>query len=353
MTTYKKLAIVGTVGVPANYGGFETLVENLLPNGSLEIVVYCSEKSYKEKKQTYKGAKLYYIPLNANGIQSIPYDIWSIMHAALTGCTHILILGVSGALGIYIVKKIFPRIKILTNIDGLEWKRGKWNYFAKKLLKSFEKIAVKYSDAVICDNKAIVDYVNHQYNKKSHLIEYGGDYKEQNLSKMGNELGEYALSICRIEPENSIHTILEAFSKSERKIVFIGNWNNSIYGKNLKETYASYKNIILMDPIYDGQKIFQLRNSCSLYIHGHSAGGTNPSLVEIMHFGKPIVAFDCIYNRETLENNGMYFKSSTSLLEIISNKNRCFKYDAKIFIEIANRRYLWSVIKEKYFNLIK
>lgn len=346
----KKIAIIGTVGVPANYGGFETLVENLLPNDSLKIVVYCSKKSYEKILPQYKGATLCYIPLNANGIQSIPYDIWSIMHAAFTGCTHILALGVSGSFGIWLVKKLFPKIIIITNIDGLEWKREKWGRSTQKLLKFFEKIAVKYSNEVICDNKAIVNYVSNEYSKNSHLIEYGGDVK--NTYSVPDEPSEYALSLCRIEPENNIHLILEAFSKSEIKIIFIGNWENSQYGKNLKANYSSYKNISLMDPVYSEEKLYQLRSNCSFYVHGHSAGGTNPSLVEIMHFGKKIISFDCEYNRETMENIGDYFNSSESLLKIITNKNEYFKYDAKSFIEISNRRYRWSIIREKYFNLI-
>ena len=155
------LAIIGTVGVPACYGGFETLVENLLDENEQDknITVYCSSKSYPEKKTTYKNAQLTYIPLNANGAQSIPYDIFSLMHAAYKKSDNILLLGVSGAIFLPIFR-LFSNAKVITNIDGLEWRRAKWSNSAKKFLKFSEKIAVKYSDVIVADNKAIADYVS-------------------------------------------------------------------------------------------------------------------------------------------------------------------------------------------------
>ena len=171
------IKIIGTVGVPACYGGFETLVENLLDEkDEKNVTVYCSSKSYKEQPNTYKNANLKYIPLNANGVQSIPYDIWSLLHATITSkADNILILGVSGAICLPFIR-LFSKSNIVTNIDGLEWKRNKWNTWAKRFLKFSEKVAVKYSDVIVADNKGIADYVTQEYGIASKVIAYGGDH---------------------------------------------------------------------------------------------------------------------------------------------------------------------------------
>lgn len=352
------LAIIGTVGVPACYGGFETLVDNLLDSDDESVFVYCSSHSYTIHQESYKNAKLIYIPFNANGVQSVLYDIVSMVDAVFRKkCDRILVLGVSGALIIPLIK-LFSSAKFVTNIDGLEWRRNKWNKFAKSFLKFSEWIAVKYSDSIISDNQAIADYVNTEYGVKSQVIAYGGDhaltktiYDTEDSNAADNE---YALSICRIEPENNIHIILKAFSMTEMNIKFIGNWNNSEYGKSLKQQYSSKKNISLIDPIYDVDVLFDIRSGCCVYIHGHSAGGTNPSLVEMMHFSKPIIAFDCDYNKATTESLALFFTDEYSLSKLLNvTVWNHFRDQAVALKEVADRRYTWEVVKKQYFSLIK
>lgn len=345
----EKIAIIGTVGVPACYGGFETLVENLLTDSPVEMVVYCSSKSYSERKKMYKNAKLHYVPLSANGSQSVMYDIFSMIHGLSKGYRQFLVLGVSGALIFPLLKLLMPKIKLVTNIDGLEWRRNKWGSLTKKFLKFSEKIAVKYSDKVVSDNKAIFDYVQEEYGVISEVIAYGGDHCL--ISNLPNTCGKYFLGLCRIEPENNIHLILEAVSNSQAEIVFVGNWDNSSYRRSLKSKYANFKNITLLDPIYNTEELFKLRAECRGYVHGHSAGGTNPSLVEMMFFEKPIIAFDCSYNRATMEDEGAYFSSSTSLKEILDSN--LDDDSAKRLKEVAERRYTWSVVRQQYYNLFK
>jgi hypothetical protein len=207
MVNSKKIAVIGTVGVPACYGGFETLVENLLAEHEEDknITVYCSSKSYIEKPLKYKNAKLHYVPLNANGAQSIPYDIWSLCHAVWKGSDNILLLGVSGAICLPFIR-LFSKVRIVTNIDGLEWKRAKWSGLVKRFLKFSEKLAVKYSDVVVADNAAIADYVRNEYKIESEVIAYGGDHAVVNDLQPHDE--NYALALCRIEPENNVELIL-------------------------------------------------------------------------------------------------------------------------------------------------
>lgn len=363
MSQRKKIAIIGTVGVPANYGGFETLAEQLIEELGQHhhITVYCSGKKYpkKDHKLIYKGAELKYLPLDANGIQSIPYDTLSIIHS-LFYADVLLILGVAGAWILPFVRW-FTNKKIIISIDGIEWKRDKWNLLAKWYLFWAESLAVKYSHIDISDNEAIQDYTAARYGSLSRIIEYGADHtmkvplSEQTIKKYPFLSRPYAFKVCRIEPENNVHLILEAFAFTDKMpLVIVGNWDKCQYGVVLKEKYISHPNIFILDLVYDQKKLDELRSNAALYVHGHSAGGTNPSLVEAMYLGLPILANNVSYNRVTTENKALYFDGKESLISHINNL-----YTAKLIKignemkEIAQRRYTWSTIAKKYYLLIE
>lgn len=350
----KNVAIVGTQGVPASYGGFESLVENIIgDNNSPEIqyTIFCSSKDLKQYPLTYKGTRLKYIPLHANGIQSIPYDILSMLQV-LRGYDTILVLGTSGCIFLPVLKWV-SRKHIIVNIDGLEHRREKWGPWARRFLRLSEAVAVHFADVIIADNKGIQDYVSKTYGKQAELIAYGGDHVMRNVSverqqeilkAYGLEKGNYAISVCRIEPENNCHISLEALSRTDKKFVFIGNWQHSDYAYQLKCNYDAQENILLLDSIYDLDILYTLRSNAGWYIHGHSAGGTNPSLVEAMFFGCPILAYDVVYNRETTANRGYYYSNSDELLRKLLLPDLCGEEMKKIAIE----RYTWKSICRQY-----
>ena len=274
-------------------------------------------------------------------------------HALLSGHKNFLILGVSGAI-FFPILRCFPKVKIFTNIDGIEWKREKWKGLAKSFLKFSEFLAVKFSTHVVSDNEAITNYIAAEYQLSCKTIAYGGDHAfkptaDVKLDGIYDTSSPFALSICRIEPENNVHLILDAFSETQSPIVFIGDWDKSRYGKALYDEYKDKVNLTLLKPIYCLDTLYAFRSNCSIYVHGHSAGGTNPSLVEMMHFSKPIVAFDCSFNRATMENKGNYFCSSKSLAEILGNSDNLS--DGNDMREIAKRRYMWEVIRKEYLQL--
>ncbi len=357
----KIVGIISTVGVPACYGGYETLVENLLTykqNEDIKYQVYCSYSSYKEKLPEYKSAKLVYLPLKANGPMGILYDSLSLFHAYLT-CDVIMSLGTVGCFWLPLLK-LFSSKKIIVNLDGLDDKREKWNKFARLVIGNARNVAAKYSNVIVADNLEIQKYIKKKYNKSSELIEYGGDnahyyYDERALKKYGLEKRKYAFKVARIEPENKIDVILEAFSKLlEYKMVLVGNWNKSEYGRNTRSKYEKYPNLLLLDPIYNSNEINLLRSNCDIYIHGHSAGGTNPSLVEAMYLSLPIIATDVEYNRATTENQALYFNSSEDLQQVVRNiTDETKKSLAEKMKEIADRRYLWKIIACKYESLYR
>lgn len=354
----KKVSILGTVGVPAAYGGFETLADNLVSyaqdqQASVCLSVYCSGK--KNNYLVYKGANLRYINIRANGLSSILYDVLSIFHSYCKKDDVVLLLGVSGALALPFLR-IVSNCKIVTNIDGVEWKRRKWGYLPRMFLRFSELVAVKFSHIVIADNQSIAEHVKRSYNRCCEVIAYGGDHAIVVESQLcGISLPKsYSLALCRIEPENNVEMILETFSQlKDFCLVFIGNWNSSEFGRAMNKKYHNFENIYLIDPIYESGVLKSIRSNAESYIHGHSAGGTNPSLVEMMHFGCPVFAFDCSFNRYSTEDKAIFFSSSEELVKELEKDDEIrFLNCGGDMKRIATARYTWKKIGKDYFKVI-
>lgn len=333
------------------------MVENLVKKDSDGIYsVFCSSKKYKQRTPFYHKAKLYYIPLHANGIHSILYDTISILLGIYLGYRQFLILGVSGIWIVPFLRLTHRSCRFVVNIDGIEWKRKKWGFFSSKFLKICESIAVKFCHVVITDNEAIQRYVLDVYKRESKLIAYGGDHVffrnlQLSIKNKSKNFGIRVLSICRIEPENNVHIILKSLMLigTPYELIFIGNWNNSNYGKELKEKYSSLQNITLLDPIYSSDKLNYYRSSCDIYIHGHGAGGTNPSLVEMMFYKKEIFAFDCEFNSCTMEGFGKYFTSTEELVFLLKSFEVNLAIEsADSLYKLAQRHYTWNIITKAY-----
>lgn len=355
------ISICGTVGVPGQYGGFETLAENLVryaKERGLEasLTVYCSSRTQDKTLKQFEGARLRYVPLSANGAQSIPYDFVNLAGSVLSRSKVILLLGVSGALLLPLVRLV-SRARVVTNIDGIEWRREKWGRAASTFLKFSERIAVRYSHDVIADNAAIAEYVRAEYGADCHVIAYGGDHA---LSVDPTDVSDldlpdrYGFCVSRIEPENNTEMVLRAMSRSPGiHFVYVGNWNSSAFGRDLRARFTDFDNLHLLDPIYDAARLRALREGAAFYAHGHSAGGTNPSLVEIMQFAIPVLAFDCSFNRATTENRALFFGNAEDLTQkVAALDDETAEGIGTAMKEIADRRYTWDAIGKAYFDLM-
>ncbi len=357
----RKIAIIGTNGLPAKYGGFETLAHFLVTNlnaKSNQIVVYCSKTSKKNKIYSFKGAQLIYFPFRANGWQSIIYDFVTIIHAFFTA-TDLIILGFSGAFA-FPLNRLFKK-NIIFNIGGIEWKKVRGTKYTSKievLIKKYmERICIKYSNTVIIDNDHFKNYISNTYKKEAVLAEYGGDHSKiikpnnYQIKKYPFLKSNYFFSVSRAQEDMNIHIVIEAFKEiNKQNIVIISNWNISNYGKNLYQKYHNkFNNIILIDAIYDHNELDLLRSNCSLYIHSHSLCGTAPSLVEAMSLNLPVICYDVPTNRFTTENKALYFKCAKSLIKIVEGLDIENQHEIeKNMLEIAKRRYTWSRISKIY-----
>ena len=357
----KTISIIGINGIPASYGGFETLAENLVKELQLnyKFIVYCSNIYPKNKRvKTVHGAQLIYFPLKANGAQAILYDLITTIHAWFAADI-LLILGPAAGL-ILFFNTIF-RKKIIVNHGGLdEWKREKYSRLQRRLIYLNHFIAAKVADKNIADNIILQKSISDTFRATADVIKYGGDHihrvkhKKNFHTKFPFLLNCYDLSISRAQVDNKLHLILDVYTRIPmRNLVIISNWEISSYGRELKRQYKEkYPNIYIIDAIYDKDVLDIIRSNTSLYIHSHSRCGTSPSLVEAMNYGIPIICYDVMANRETTENNSKYFSSHLELEAILLKiDSEYIEQNKHLMYSIAKRKYRWEIIAKKYAKL--
>ena len=248
---------------------------------------------------------------------------------------------------------------IATNIDGLEWKRSKWNNIIQKITKTLEKYGVRYSDYLIADNIGIQEYLNDEYGRKSEFIAYGAvDIKQPNtdcLLEYGLSENAYLLSIARLEPENNLEMMFDAYiaSKISDPYFVVGN-HLTAYGDFLKDKYRS-KNITFLGGIFNKLHLDNIRYYSKCYLHGHSVGGTNPALLEAMAAKTFILAHNNQFNKSVIKEDAFYFSNSNELATLL-NDTRIFdqkkEFVSNNLIKIDNI-YRWSVVIDQYETYFK
>lgn len=310
------IAFIGTVGVPNVYGGFEAFLESSVPmlvKRGHRVTVTCDASRYTDHTPNWYGARRVFIGVGANGAASVLHDALAFFKV-FAGHRNIVVLGVSAGLFFPVFRLLCSLTgkKLIVNVDGVEWRRTKFSQKRRLLLRLFDAVAQYCSHVVIYDNPALREFVLDSCQAKAVCIGYSGDHV---LRMPGVDLRKFnALTICRIEPENNLHMLIEgALLSPLENYTIVGNWAQSEYGRALRERYAKEPRLSLLDPIYDAQQLAILRESCAVYLHGHSVGGTNPSLVEMLFYDCAIVCFDVAFNRETAGDCAGYFSSANDL----------------------------------------
>lgn len=358
MTRRLRIALVGTQGVPNSYGGFETLAEYLVHElaGRYELTVYCSSVDQKDRPDSYRGAKLSYWPIGSHGAAGMMYDSLTLAHARFTHDV-VLFLGFGAGL----VAPFIPGLKrrMVLNFGGLDWKRDKWSPRAKAVIQLCERWLVNRSAKVVADNELIADYVRGEYGLATEFIAYGGDQAVRRpvdpalLPTYPFLAGRYALALARIQADNNIDMLLAGFPATlGYPLVFIGNWSASDYGRDLRKRYDGVPHLLLLDAIYDRPVLDVIRSNCSLYVHGHSAGGTNPSLCEAMYLGLPVAAYASGYNERTMANLGWFFRDAGELSRIVSGFDEQEGRRVGLQLQqVARERYTWAAVADGYARL--
>lgn len=357
----KKVAIIGTNGIPARYGGYETLAEYITKylSEEFDFTVYCSKTQPRLYKE-YNASKLKYLPLQANGWKGIIYDIVTLLHAAFYSDI-ILYLG-PGAGFMVPILKLFGK-PIIVNHGGLnEWEREKYSAFQKLIAKIGHKYAAKYATYNIADNLLLRHSIQKSFGVDARIIRYGGDHAtnveiDTDLTNKYSFIRDrYFVNVSRAQIDNNLHLVLEAFKSTPEKIlVMVSNWSVSSYGVTLKNEYKNkYSNIVILDAVYEPKEINAIRGNASAYIHSHSYCGTSPSLVEAMSLGLPILSFDVPTNRETTKEKAFFFKNESDLQNLINTLSEIdLANNGKKMKTIADLEYTWLSISSKYADLFR
>lgn len=370
-----KIAFVSTRGIPNNYGGFEEFAEHIsvgLAARGHEVTVY-SPHYHPYKKDEYKGVRIKHIYSTevwmGGSAGSFFYD-YACLKDALQNENFDIIYeaGYTSIIPAYIsfnVKKITRPI-FTTNMDGLEYKRTKYNWLVQKFVFWEERMAVKYSHYLVADNMGIKDYYKEKYGKESKFLAYGADifdnYDESVLKEYGLEKENYLLVVARLESENNLSMTIEGYIASDLygkiPLVIVGR-TNTPYGKRLVESYKEFEHVKFVGGIYNFDKLNSVRHFSLAYFHGHSVGGTNPSLLEAMASDCFILSHDNIFNKSVLGENAIYFKDEKEVAASLNNLDALVKDHKQQFVannlEVIRTQYSWEKLvdeHEKYFKWI-
>lgn len=344
------VAFIGSAGVPNRYGGFESFLEHCGPlfcERVSSIIVTCDKAHYPDLEPKYKGITRVFISLRANGWQSVFHDALAFIKV-FPKASHVVVLGVSAGLWFPLMRILcaLSGKRLIVNVDGIEWRRSKYSYSRRIVLRIFDALAQIFADVVIVDNEGLLQFLTSSGRAKATLIAYSGDHVEAYFQQGVISQG-MALTICRIEPENQLEILIEAAIASSYVSVYtiVGNWAHSRYGLTLYAKYKDHPKLRFCDPIYDLDKLGRLRSACQYYLHGHSVGGTNPSLVEMLFYDCDIFAFDCSFNRATAGAAAGYFLSTDDLVQELARPRD--QRDARCAIR---KRYTAKDIVDQYIN---
>jgi len=353
-----RIGILGTRGIPNYYGGFEQisayLAKGLAERGH-SVSVYNSHNHPWEQKE-WNGVQIIhcYDPEYILGTAGqFIYDFNCIRDARKRHFDVLLIMGYTSS---SIWGRLYPKdTRVITNMDGLEWKRSKYPRPVQRFLRYAEKLAIQYSDAHIADSLGIRDYLLQKYHIQASYIPYGAEItltgNDAMMHSLGLTKGDYCLLIARMEPENNIEMILSGFCQSNTtmRMVVVGNTEND-FGRSVTQQFQQDTRIVFTGPVFDLPLLHSLRSNACLYFHGHSVGGTNPSLLEAMADTVLIAAHDNPFNRAILEEDALYFTNSIDIQTIIETPSVAITHQhlsVNNFNKIVNV-YNWQSIVDRY-----
>lgn len=377
----KNVFIIGSKGIPANYGGFETFVDELVTrqkNTDIKYHVACLSDNDRETE--YHGAHCFNVKVpNIGPAKAVYYDLAALKYCVKyikenkidNAIVYILACRIGPFVNKYVKQLHKLNCKVYVNPDGHEWKRAKWNYFIRKYWKLSEKLMVKHADLLICDSKNIEKYIQEdykQYSPKTTFIAYGADTSKSTLKdndekllnwykEKGVQAKEYYLVVGRFVPENNYETMIKEFMKSNTKkdFVLITNVEQNKFYETLKnETHFDQdKRIKFVGTVYDQQLLKKIRENAYGYLHGHEVGGTNPSLLEALATTDLNLLLDVGFNKEVGEDGSVYWNKEEGNLSALINRlenisnNQLNELSTKAKQRIDSE-YSWDYIVRKY-----
>ena len=320
-----RIALIGTRGIPAAYGGFETAVEEVgrrLVDRGHRVLVYGRDAG--TVGDTHLGMRRVTLPaVRQKALETLSHTALSTLHA-VTKARPDAAFVFNAANSPFLPLLRARRIPVALHMDGLEWRRSKWGSRGKAYYRWAEAFGVQTADAIISDAPGIADYYDHQFDVPSELIRYGAplldDAPADGIAGLGLEPGGYHLVVARFEPENHVREIVEGYAASaaQKPLVVVGSAPYAAeYTAAIDRIAAADDRIRLLGAVYDQELLDALYHHAYTYLHGHSVGGTNPSLLRAMGAGTAVVAYDVVFNREVLDGSGWYFEGPADVARAV------------------------------------
>lgn len=360
-----RIALLGTRGVPAHYGGFETAVEEIgrrLVDRGHQVTVYC-RGAEDTRRRSHLGMDLVHLPaLHRRSLETLSHTALSVGHV-LTHRTYDAAIVFNAANAPFLPVLRARRIPVAVHVDGLEWQRAKWGRGGRGYYRWAEALSVRWADTLIADAQGIADYYRHEFGASSELLAYGAPIQSapraHRLAELGLAAGGYHLVVARFEPENHVAEIVAGYRRSAARLplVVVGS---APYGDHytalVREQAADDARVRMVGGVWDQELLDQLYAGCATYLHGHSVGGTNPSLLRAMGAGAAVIAFDVVFNREVVGPDGTFFASPddlpTALLQAESSPAARRARGERLRTRAATR-YQWGEVADGYEALLK
>ncbi len=359
-----KIAIMGIRGIPANYGGFETFAEELAPRlvkMGHEVTVYGRSNMIDYDQDFYKGVRIKILPtISHKYLDTVVHTLVCAVYSFFKPYDVVFICNSANALF-----ALLPRLwgkPVVLNVDGLEWKRQKWNWAGKAFYKISEFLATFLPNHIVTDAVDVQRYYEKRFKKQSTFIPYGAPEEKaathEVLDLYGLEPGEYVLYVSRMEPENNAHRVVRAFEKvhTDKKLVMVGDAPYSHeYIANLKKTKDA--RIIFTGYVF-GQGYRELQSNAYFYVQATEVGGTHPALVEGMGYGNCILANDVPEHHEVLGNTGVYFSRTEdddlrAKMQMLLDNPNIVEQRRRIVTQRVRAKYSWDRVAEQYVDLFK
>ncbi len=355
-----KIALIGTRGVPARYGGFETAVEEVglrLAKWGHDVTVYSRGTLGTSQ---YLGMEVVSLPtIRLKVTDTLVHTALSVGHSLTRRYDAVLVFNAANAPIATLLK--LRRVPYAVHLDGLESKRLKWGYLGRRYYLWAERVAARSATALIADARAIQDYHRHAHSAEALYIAYGAPTPSPNgggkIAQLGLSRGQYHLLVARFEPENYVDLIVESYRASLARLplVVVGAAPyNTAYAQRIQIAAAGDSRIRFLGSVWDQELLDDLYLGCASYAHGHSVGGTNPSLLRAMGMGAPVLARDVIFNREVLGEYGRFFSSARELALLFEWVEQHVEEASELAGQAQNRAralYDWDDVARRYERL--
>lgn len=364
-----KIALMGTRGVPARYGGFETAVEEIgrrLVAQGHDVTVYCRTGNSGEETdpREYLGMRLVHLPaLRHRVMETLSHTLLSSAHVLLTRQRFDAVVMCNAANSPALPLLRAARTRVAVHVDGLEWRRTKWNAVGRQYYRLAEALSVRWADALIADAYGIAQYYRDEFGARTDTIAYGAPdlshVTSERLASVGVEPGRYHLVVARFEPENHVDLMVEGYLRSgaQHPLVVVGSTPYaSEHSRRIEELAARNDRVRLLGGVWDQDLLDELYKGALTYLHGHSVGGTNPSLLRAMGAGAATIAYDVVFNREVAGPHGIYADTAgeigAAIAEAEAQPQRTRQRGRELAIR-ALARYTWDAVAGDYAALCR